>query len=74
MDTIAVAGAMRLECSVRMTQRERYNFQDLIMGPPILARILAKFSLGEMGRLLVKSKKSWRNQKYLGEIGSILVK
>ena len=42
--------------------------------PPILARILAKFSLGEMGGLLVKSKKPWWNQKYLGEIGAILVK
>ena len=48
----------------------RYHFR----GPPILVRILVKFSLGEMGGLLVKSKKSWRNQKYLGEIGSILVK
>ena len=28
-------------------------------GPPILVRILVKFSLGEMGGLLVKSKKSW---------------
>ena len=26
---------------------------------PILARIFAKFSLGEMGGLLVKSKKFW---------------
>ena len=31
MDTIAVAGAMILECSVRMTQHERCNFQDLII-------------------------------------------
>ena len=43
-------------------------------GPPIFARILAKFSLSEMGGLLAKSKKSWWNQKYLGEIGAILVK
>ena len=28
-------------------------------GPPVLVRILVKFSLGEMGGLLVKSKKSW---------------
>ena len=45
-----------------------------IRGPPILVRILVKFSLGEMGGLLVKSKKSWRNQKYLGEIDGLLVK
>ena len=47
---------------------------QLRQGPPILVRILVKFSLGEMGGLLVKSKKSWRNQKYLGEIDSMLVK
>ena len=37
------------------------------MGPPILVRILAKFALGEMGGLLVKSKKSWWNKFNLGE-------
>ena len=36
-------------------------------GPPTLVRILVKFSLGEMGGLLVKSKN-------LGEIKNILVK
>ena len=67
MDTIAVAGAMILECSVRMTQRERYNFQDLIITQGKEERCSQKFYFSTFCMIIRSTK-----QKAASQIDSVL--
>ena len=70
VDQIILTGGRTNECYSKISEPRPLNLKTMNKS----CHILVKFSLGEMGGLLMKSKKSWRNQKYLGEIDSMLVK
>ena len=58
-DQISLTGGRTNECYSKISEPRPLNLKTMNKSCHILVRILVKFSLGEMGELLVKSKKSW---------------